>query len=103
MAMTSTTDITNAQTAISKAEASADGSTKVASDSGLSGNTLIWLAIIGGVVGVLTVGITMWAKVKMCQRQNEGPREVYDQAKPTTKAVDGKTYEKLDGEAPLEP
>lgn len=71
--MSTTSDITNSQTAISKADASADGSTKVSSDSGLTGNTLVLLAIVGGVVGVLTVGVTMWAKVKMCQRVGYAP------------------------------
>lgn len=92
MAMSTTNDITNSQTAISKAEASADGSTKVSSDSGLTGNTLIWLALIGGVIGFLTIGVTMWAKVKMCQRKNEGP--IYLD-KPPTKTVNDNTYEKL--------
>ena len=105
MAMTTTNDITNSQTAISKAEAAADGSTKVSSDSGVTGNTLIWLALIGGVIGFLTVGVTMWAKVKMCQRKNEGPRELEDLDKPpkTTKTVNGKSYEKLDDDELLEP
>ena len=100
MAMSTTTDITNRQTAISKAAASSDGSTKVSSDSGLTGNVLMWVAIVGGVVAVLTIVVKVWGAAKMCKRQDKEPLELEDLDEPQkiTKTVNGKTYELLEDE-----
>ena len=75
IAVSSTTDVTSTQTAISKAEATADGSTKVSSDSGLDGSILIVLAIIAGVVSICTVGFNAWAKAKACGNRRNGKYE----------------------------
>ena len=61
-------DVSSSQTAISKAEAAADGSTKVSSE-GVSNWTIIILAIVAGAVGLGTLAINAWTTAKVCGNQ----------------------------------
>lgn len=70
IAISASNDVTSTQTAISKAKASADGSTKVTSE-GISSSALIILAIVAGVIGLCTVGINAWAKTKVCSNRRK--------------------------------
>jgi hypothetical protein len=74
IALSTTNDVSNSQTAISKAHATADGSTEVSSE-GVSNRTLIALAAIAGIVSICTIGINAWTKAKVCANRRGNDKE----------------------------